>query len=111
MEPIATTSTKWIVNSYVYYAEARTDFYQIFFIEYIKVSTSFQFFPLSNKLRVVRAIDDGIGFDTNIVPVHEVETATNTYTNTNVDFFYTDNEHIPVHVLIPSKNASMLLRQ
>ena len=52
--------------------------YPILFIEFIKFSISFQFSPISTKLQMVQAIDDGVGFDT-------------------------DDEHIPVHVLISSK--------
>ena len=58
--------------------------YPILFIEFIKFYTRFQLFSISTKLRVVRAIDNGICFD----------------------LFDTDDEHIPVHVLIPSKNTS-----
>ena len=58
--------------------------YPILFIEFIKFSTRFQLFSISTKLRVVRAIDNGICFD----------------------LFDTDDEHIPVHVLIHSKNTS-----
>ena len=50
---------------------------------------------------MIQAID-GIGFDTNIVLVPKLKMAT----NTDINLFDTDNEHIPVHVLIPSKNTS-----
>ena len=77
--------------------------YSILFIESIKFSTSFQFFLISTKLQVVQAIDDDVGFKTtNIVPVPKLKITT----TTNINLFDTDKEHIPVHVLIPSKNTS-----
>ena len=52
---------------------------------------------------MVRAIGNGVGFDTiNIIPVPKLKTTTNTY----IDLFDTDNEYIPLHILILSKNIS-----
>ena len=50
---------------------------------------------------MIQAIDD-IGLDTNTVLVPKLKTTA----NTNIDLFDNNDEHVTVHVLIPSKNTS-----